>query len=182
MPPLRPAHSRGHQFVIRYPKASDISFSSMPAPVASGRSEAPCEPCTHWKGPPCRGAHPKRTFVIRKKGGGCDRRCGTQGCQAIETRLRYGLSLSQRGRSAWLKYRVVVGRQISRGPAGIEGSHGDGMMAFTHCREQARRAGAATDASLEIATQSADDARQRGGGIRAAATCLITNRDDDEIC
>src|SRR6516225_7383817 len=27
--------------------------SSMPAPVASGGSESPGGPCTHWKAPPC---------------------------------------------------------------------------------------------------------------------------------
>src|SRR5437016_8208180 len=37
--------------------------SSMPAPVASGWSESPGGPCTHWKAPPCHGAHPKRTVI-----------------------------------------------------------------------------------------------------------------------
>jgi len=35
---LRPAHSRGHQFVTRYPKGFRHFVSSMPAPVASGWS------------------------------------------------------------------------------------------------------------------------------------------------
>jgi ABC-type glycerol-3-phosphate transport system substrate-binding protein len=30
----------------------------MPAPVASGWSESPGGTCTHWKAPPCHGAHP----------------------------------------------------------------------------------------------------------------------------
>src|ERR1700751_642143 len=30
--------------------------TSMPAPVASGGSESPGGPCTHWKAPPCHGA------------------------------------------------------------------------------------------------------------------------------
>src|ERR1700758_2452502 len=34
--------------------------SSMPAPVASGWSESPGGPCTHWKAPPCHGARGKR--------------------------------------------------------------------------------------------------------------------------
>src|SRR5580704_11220787 len=34
--------------------------SSMPAPVASGWSESPGGPCTHWKAPPCHGAPPER--------------------------------------------------------------------------------------------------------------------------
>jgi hypothetical protein len=36
--------------------------TSMPAPVASGWSESPGGACTHWKAPPCHGAHPLRTF------------------------------------------------------------------------------------------------------------------------
>src|SRR6202045_4400631 len=35
---------------------------SMPAPVASGWSESPGGACTHWKAPPCHGAHPTRSF------------------------------------------------------------------------------------------------------------------------
>src|SRR5437868_3607562 len=37
--------------------------SSMPTPVASGWSESPGGTCTHWKAPPCHGAHPKRPFT-----------------------------------------------------------------------------------------------------------------------
>src|SRR6476660_8973655 len=36
--------------------------SSMPAPVASGWSESPGGACTHWKAPPCHGAHPVADF------------------------------------------------------------------------------------------------------------------------
>src|SRR5262249_52306741 len=36
--------------------------SSMPAPVASGGSESPGGPCTHWKAPPCHGARGQLTF------------------------------------------------------------------------------------------------------------------------
>src|SRR3989440_4368318 len=35
--------------------------TSMTAPIASGWSESPGGPCTHWKAPPCHGAHPSRT-------------------------------------------------------------------------------------------------------------------------
>jgi adenylate cyclase len=35
----------------------------MPAPVASGWSESPGGACTHWKAPPCHGAHPQRTIA-----------------------------------------------------------------------------------------------------------------------
>src|SRR5215471_2172338 len=46
----------------------------MPAPVASGGSESPGGPCTHWKAPPCHGARGKPTFgftpceVLRRGG------------------------------------------------------------------------------------------------------------------
>jgi len=37
--------------------------TSMTAPIASGWSESPGGACTHWKAPPCHGAHPKRPFI-----------------------------------------------------------------------------------------------------------------------
>src|ERR1700751_5151356 len=33
----------------------------MTAPVASGWSDLPGGPCTHWRAPPSHGAHPERT-------------------------------------------------------------------------------------------------------------------------
>jgi hypothetical protein len=36
--------------------------TSMPAPVASGWSESPGGPSTHWKAPPCHGAPPFRSL------------------------------------------------------------------------------------------------------------------------
>ena len=44
--------------------------SSMPAPVASGWSESPGGACTHWKAPPCHGAHPFETFMTDTVGDG----------------------------------------------------------------------------------------------------------------
>src|ERR1019366_5090044 len=35
--------------------------TSMTAPIASGWSGLPGGACTHWKAPPCHGAHPERT-------------------------------------------------------------------------------------------------------------------------
>ena len=35
--------------------------ASMTAPVASGWSDSPGGPCTHWRVPPSHGAHPKKT-------------------------------------------------------------------------------------------------------------------------
>src|SRR6266403_5469995 len=43
--------------------------SSMPAPVASGWSESPGGACTHWKAPPCHGAHPKWTADAARAAG-----------------------------------------------------------------------------------------------------------------
>src|SRR5467141_5405676 len=37
--------------------------TSMPAPVASGWSESPGGPRTHWKAPPCHGAPPTRSLT-----------------------------------------------------------------------------------------------------------------------
>src|SRR3982751_2196018 len=37
----------------------------MTAPAASGWSELPGGPCTHWKTAPLHGAHPKRTATLR---------------------------------------------------------------------------------------------------------------------
>src|SRR6201988_676010 len=37
--------------------------TSMTAPIASGGSESPGGACTHWKAPPCHGAHPSETFM-----------------------------------------------------------------------------------------------------------------------
>src|ERR1700720_1212355 len=34
----------------------------MTAPIASGWSESPGGPCTHWKAPPCHGARRNRPF------------------------------------------------------------------------------------------------------------------------
>src|SRR6266700_5015373 len=59
---LRPAHSRGHLFVTRYPKASDISSPPCLLRLLPAGAISPGGPCTHWKAPPCHGAPPLRTF------------------------------------------------------------------------------------------------------------------------
>ena len=61
---LRPAHSRGHLYVTSYTEGFSHFVTSMTAPVASGWSGWPGGACTHWKAPPCHGAHVKRTFWI----------------------------------------------------------------------------------------------------------------------
>ena len=62
---LRPAHSRGHQIVTRYPKASDISSPPCLLRLLPAGAMSPGGPCTHWKAPPCHGAPPMQTFSRR---------------------------------------------------------------------------------------------------------------------
>src|SRR3954454_7667707 len=59
---LRPAHSRGHLFVTRYPKASDISSPPCLLRLLPAGAIAPGGPCSHWKAPPCHGAPPERSL------------------------------------------------------------------------------------------------------------------------
>src|SRR6202162_2365969 len=59
---LRPAHSRGHLYVTSYTEGFSHFVTSMTAPVASGWSGWPGGARTHWKAPPCHGAHGKRAF------------------------------------------------------------------------------------------------------------------------
>src|SRR5580700_10921038 len=54
---LRPAHSRGHLFVTRYPKASDISSPPCLLRLLPAGAISPGGPYTHWKAPPFT-AHP----------------------------------------------------------------------------------------------------------------------------
>src|SRR6516165_5243763 len=51
---------------IRDPLIEGFSHfvTSMTAPIASGWSESPGGPCTHWKAPPCHGAPPLRPLRI----------------------------------------------------------------------------------------------------------------------
>src|SRR6201987_3282139 len=57
--------------VIRDPLSEGFRHfvTSMPAPVASGWSESPGGPRTHWKAPPCHGAPPLRALPSRRGGG-----------------------------------------------------------------------------------------------------------------
>jgi hypothetical protein len=59
---LRPAHSRRHLYVTCYTEGFSHFVTSMTAPVASGWSGWPGGACTHWKAPPCHGAHVERTL------------------------------------------------------------------------------------------------------------------------
>jgi hypothetical protein len=53
---------------IRDPLSEGFSHfvASMTAPVASGWSDSPGGPRTHWRVPPSHGAHPKRTFHVAR--------------------------------------------------------------------------------------------------------------------
>jgi hypothetical protein len=50
---------------IRDPLIEGFSHfvTSMTAPIASGWSESPGGTCTHWKAPPCHGAHPLQSLA-----------------------------------------------------------------------------------------------------------------------
>src|ERR1700688_2468132 len=65
---LRPAHSRGHLFVTRYPKASDISSPPCLLRLLPAGAISPGGPCTHWKAPPCHGAPPEQKFDLSPPG------------------------------------------------------------------------------------------------------------------
>ena len=76
--------------------------TSMTAPIASGWSESPGGPCTHWKAPPCHGAPPKPSLVrapVRLSWLGAEvrTRIGPSPHGMIETRIvkiPYGRSLA----------------------------------------------------------------------------------------
>src|SRR5215469_16961974 len=65
---LRPAHSRGHQFVARYTEGFSHFVTSMTAPVASGWSESPGGFRTHWKAPPFTAHTQSRPSASRELG------------------------------------------------------------------------------------------------------------------
>ena len=101
--------------------------ASMPAPVASGWSESPGGACTHWKAPPCHGAHPLRTLVVGVSSSAYCKlvltslQTGSEGsplrhpkksfrCEIVHTSLgRTGISLTKR--SADERSRLVAGRK-----------------------------------------------------------------------
>src|SRR5262245_64071026 len=57
---------------IRDPLIEGFSHfvTSMTAPIASGWSESPSGPFTHWKAPPCHGAHPFQSLPLGRPGRG----------------------------------------------------------------------------------------------------------------
>src|SRR6266566_4627445 len=59
---LRPAHSLALSPICdTHSEGFSHLVTSMTAPVASGWSVLPGGTYTHWKAPPCHGAHPERT-------------------------------------------------------------------------------------------------------------------------
>jgi hypothetical protein len=80
----------------------------MTAPIASGWSESPGGPCTHWKAPPFHGARRFRSFAglrsdRRVRAIAVIRRCGTDGA-----------GREQRGGPCYSRY-DRVGRTVRRG-------------------------------------------------------------------
>src|SRR6266853_3265884 len=74
---LRPAHSRCHQFVTRFPRLQPLRhLHSCSGCFRLERS--PGGTCTHWKAPPYHGAHPMQTFARLQ---GCKRR--SRNCLAL---------------------------------------------------------------------------------------------------
>ena len=67
-PPAQP-HSR---VVVEHPIRFAGGSNAMTAPIASGWSESPGGPCTHWTAPPFHGARRKRSFRDRR-----DTECST---------------------------------------------------------------------------------------------------------
>src|SRR4051794_7021156 len=63
----------------------------MTAPIASGWSESPGGPCTHWKAPPCHGAPPLRPFVRGPAYAASSGKCGfrraytVEGCSSVRS-------------------------------------------------------------------------------------------------
>ena len=118
-PPGRPAHRhfRGllgvHSRCSLHTRAVTVNrdtltrgfshfVTSMTAPIASGGSESPGGPCTHWKAPPWHGARPKPASTVRNSvsrplstafGKGSERVRGTlKPCRAVWKTLTGGLS------------------------------------------------------------------------------------------
>ena len=62
---LRPAHSRCHLFVARFTRRLQ-PFRCLHSCSGCFRLERlPGGPCSHWKAPPCHGAHPQPPFDVR---------------------------------------------------------------------------------------------------------------------
>jgi hypothetical protein len=49
------------------PEGFSHFVASMTAPVASGWSDLPGGPCTHWRAPPSHGAHPEQTLAASRR-------------------------------------------------------------------------------------------------------------------
>ena len=68
-------HTRAVTYIVtRYTEGFSHFVTSMTAPVASGWSVWPGGACTHWKAPPCHGAHPLQTVKAGSEPPRLDRR------------------------------------------------------------------------------------------------------------
>jgi len=64
---LRPAHSRCHLFVARFTRRLQPFRYLHDCSGCFRLERLPGGPCTHWKAPPCHGAHPKRKSMARAR-------------------------------------------------------------------------------------------------------------------
>src|ERR1700687_1550688 len=83
---LRPAHSRGHLFVTRYPKASDISSPPCLLRLLPAGATSPGGARTHWKAPPCHGAHPEPSFTTSPADGRVGREADIRTASQVKLR------------------------------------------------------------------------------------------------
>ena len=72
---LRPAHSRGHLYVTSYTEGFSHFVTSMTARLLR-LERLPGGACTHWKAPPCHGAHVKRSLATATVAGAGDDQTG----------------------------------------------------------------------------------------------------------
>ena len=119
---LRPAHSRGHLYVTCYTEGFSHFVTSMTAPVLPAGAIWPGGACTHWKAPPCHGAHVKRTLQTTVVDASIGRRAGLHG--SLRERPESGRKAviysepkiaPQRARS--LPQSSIVSALLRRGPA-----------------------------------------------------------------
>src|SRR4029077_20242723 len=95
---------------IRDPLIEGFSHfvTSMTAPIASGWSESPGGPCTHWKAPPFHGARRQQSFVEQHQSAG-----STYSIGAVPVAIR-----SRRGDKTGSWGRADPGRASVVGPLG----------------------------------------------------------------
>jgi hypothetical protein len=107
----------------------------MPAPVASGWSESPGGACTHWKAPPCHGAHPMRTSEV---GSGFDEGSDVTARRTSRKRKQCGGGDCRAGDRADRRYRQHCGHHGTRRSHPLR-SGGDSCSTGGFCRSRRMR-------------------------------------------